>query len=167
MRLGLHGKSIVIDDRVSVIGSHNFDPRSDDYNTESGFIIYDRAVADALRAEILRDTEPQNAWTIGKRQRRFAATVRSETAVAAVISVAAFCLAARRLETGRHPASHLRVRGLADLARPSNWEAASTRRWATCAPAGRSLHPGWDLTYRLCVAKYGAWKRIGQRNICR
>jgi cardiolipin synthase C len=69
VRLGLHGKSIVIDDRVSVIGSHNFDPRSDNYNTESGFIIYDSAVADALRAAILHDAEPQNAWTIAKRQR--------------------------------------------------------------------------------------------------
>jgi phosphatidylserine/phosphatidylglycerophosphate/cardiolipin synthase-like enzyme len=69
VRLGLHGKSIAIDDRVSVIGSHNFDPRSDDYNTESGFIIYDRAVTERLRAAMLRNAEPQNAWTIAKRQR--------------------------------------------------------------------------------------------------
>jgi phosphatidylserine/phosphatidylglycerophosphate/cardiolipin synthase-like enzyme len=69
VRLGLHGKSIAIDDRVSVIGSHNFDPRSDDYNTESGFIIYDRAVTERLRTAVLRNTEPQNAWTIAKRQR--------------------------------------------------------------------------------------------------
>ncbi len=69
VRLGLHAKSIAIDDRVSVIGSHNFDPRSDDYNTESGFIIYDRAVTERLRAAMLRDTEAQNAWTIAKRKR--------------------------------------------------------------------------------------------------
>lgn len=69
VRLGLHGKSIVIDDRVSVIGSHNFDPRSDDYNTESGFIIYDRTVAGRVRSAVLRNTEPQNAWTIAKRRR--------------------------------------------------------------------------------------------------
>ncbi|MEO7432544.1 MAG: phospholipase D family protein [Dokdonella sp.] len=69
VRLGLHGKSIAIDDRISVIGSHNFDPRSDDYNTESGFIIYDRAVTERLRSAMLRNTEPQNAWTIARRER--------------------------------------------------------------------------------------------------
>ncbi len=69
VRFGLHAKSLVIDDDVSVIGSHNFDPRSDDYNTESGFIIYDRAVAARVRAAVLRDAAPQNAWTIAKRER--------------------------------------------------------------------------------------------------
>lgn len=69
VRLGLHAKSLVIDDRVAMIGSHNFDPRSDDYNTESGFIFYDRAVAARVRAEILRNTEPRNAWVIARSQR--------------------------------------------------------------------------------------------------
>lgn len=69
VRLGLHAKSLVIDDRVAMIGSHNFDPRSDDYNTESGFIIYDTAVAARLRSEIVRNTEPQNAWVIARSQR--------------------------------------------------------------------------------------------------
>jgi phosphatidylserine/phosphatidylglycerophosphate/cardiolipin synthase-like enzyme len=69
VRLGLHAKSIAIDDRVSVIGSHNFDPRSDDYNTESGFILYDRTITTRLRDAVLRNTEPQNAWTIARRER--------------------------------------------------------------------------------------------------
>ncbi len=69
VRLGLHAKSIVIDDAISLIGSHNFDPRSDRYNTESGFIIHDRAFATLLRASILRDNDPGNAWTIAKRER--------------------------------------------------------------------------------------------------
>lgn len=69
VRLGLHAKSLVIDDRVAMIGSHNFDPRSDDYNTESGFIFYDSAVAGRVRAEILRNTEPHNAWVIARSQR--------------------------------------------------------------------------------------------------
>jgi cardiolipin synthase C len=68
-RIGLHAKSIVIDGRISLIGSHNFDPRSDNYNTESGFIIHDAAFAQALRASVLRDTEPQNAWVIARRPR--------------------------------------------------------------------------------------------------
>ncbi|CAM5492058.1 phospholipase D-like domain-containing protein [Rhodanobacter lindaniclasticus] len=67
-RSGLHAKSIVIDDDFSMVGSHNFDPRSDHYNTESGVIVYDHAFADELRQAILRDTEPQNAWVIAPRQ---------------------------------------------------------------------------------------------------
>ena len=67
VRLGLHAKSLVIDGSVSVIGSHNFDPRSDDYNTESGFIIHDATVAALVRSAVLHDAEPQNAWVIAKR----------------------------------------------------------------------------------------------------
>jgi phosphatidylserine/phosphatidylglycerophosphate/cardiolipin synthase-like enzyme len=69
VRLGLHAKSIVIDDRIALIGSHNFDPRSDDYNTESGFIIHDAQVAARVRAAIERNTQPRNAWIIAKRHR--------------------------------------------------------------------------------------------------
>jgi putative cardiolipin synthase len=69
VRLGLHAKSIVIDDTIAMIGSHNFDPRSDYYNTESGFIIHDRDFASALHASILRDSEAGNSWTIARRPR--------------------------------------------------------------------------------------------------
>jgi phosphatidylserine/phosphatidylglycerophosphate/cardiolipin synthase-like enzyme len=68
VRLGLHAKSIVIDGTVTLIGSHNFDPRSDNYNTESGFIIHDAAFARLVRASMLRDTAPDNAWTIARRE---------------------------------------------------------------------------------------------------
>lgn len=67
LRMGLHAKSIVIDGRVALIGSHNFDPRSDHYNTESGVIVYDEAFAADVRASILRDTAPENAWVVAKR----------------------------------------------------------------------------------------------------
>src|SRR5690606_13750142 len=33
VRYGLHSKSLVVDERVGVVGTHNFDPRGDDYNT--------------------------------------------------------------------------------------------------------------------------------------
>jgi phosphatidylserine/phosphatidylglycerophosphate/cardiolipin synthase-like enzyme len=69
VRVGLHAKAMVIDDEVTVIGSHNFDPRSDRYNTESGFIIFDRALADKVRASILRDIDADNAWVVAKRPR--------------------------------------------------------------------------------------------------
>jgi phosphatidylserine/phosphatidylglycerophosphate/cardiolipin synthase-like enzyme len=67
VRLGLHAKSMVIDDQLVVIGSHNFDPRSDIYNTESGFIIDDRALAHAVGEAILRDTAAGNSWVIARR----------------------------------------------------------------------------------------------------
>ncbi|MCW5577554.1 MAG: phospholipase D family protein [Dokdonella sp.] len=69
VRLGLHAKSLVIDGSTTIIGSHNFDPRSDDYNTESGFIVSDRALAARVRAAVLLDAAPQNAWVIAPRQR--------------------------------------------------------------------------------------------------
>lgn len=69
VRLGLHAKSIVIDGEITVIGSHNFDPRSDHYNTEAGFIIFDRTFAAAVGAAIERDCAAQNAWTIARRPR--------------------------------------------------------------------------------------------------
>jgi putative cardiolipin synthase len=67
-RFGLHAKSIVIDDDIAMVGSHNFDPRSDHYNTEAGVIIYDQRFASQLRQSILRDTQPENAWVIGPRR---------------------------------------------------------------------------------------------------
>ena len=69
VRVGMHAKSIVIDDHTTLIGSHNFDPRSDNYNTESGFIIHDAQLAAQVSAAILRDMQPQNSWTIAKRPR--------------------------------------------------------------------------------------------------
>ncbi|MDW2983174.1 MAG: phospholipase D family protein [Rhodanobacter sp.] len=68
MRFGLHAKSIVVDDTFAMVGSHNFDPRSDHYNTESGVIVYDRDFADRLRHSIMRSTQPENAWVIAPRQ---------------------------------------------------------------------------------------------------
>ena len=67
MRMGLHAKSLVVDGRIGVVGTHNFDPRGDTYNTESAVVIDDPAFAAALAASIRRDMAPGNAWTIGRR----------------------------------------------------------------------------------------------------
>ncbi len=67
IRIGLHAKSLVVDGRVGVVGTHNFDPRSDNYNTESAMVIADPAFAQLLEASIRRDMEPGNAWVIGRR----------------------------------------------------------------------------------------------------
>ncbi|MDX1570721.1 MAG: phospholipase D family protein [Xanthomonadales bacterium] len=65
-RASLHGKTLVIDGLITVIGSHNFDPRSEDYNTESGLIIVDREIADVASREILRATQSGNAWVVAR-----------------------------------------------------------------------------------------------------
>ncbi|MGF6711195.1 putative cardiolipin synthase [Luteibacter sp. W1I16] len=69
VRFGLHAKSIVVDDTFAMVGTHNFDPRSDHYNTESGVIVYDKRFADRLRDSIMQDTRPGNAWVIAPRQK--------------------------------------------------------------------------------------------------
>jgi len=66
-RASLHAKSLVVDDDVAMVGSHNFDPRSSNYNTESGVIVYDPKFAATLRAAIVQATQPQNAWLIAPR----------------------------------------------------------------------------------------------------
>jgi len=67
VRVGLHAKSMVVDGHIAVVGSHNFDPRSDDFNTESLVIIPNKDFAQALAASIHRDMQPENAWTIAPR----------------------------------------------------------------------------------------------------
>jgi len=67
-RFALHAKSLVVDDRLAMVGSHNFDPRSDHYNTEAGVIVYDPRFATELRNSILRDTQPENAWVVAPRR---------------------------------------------------------------------------------------------------
>ncbi len=67
VRIGLHSKSLVVDERVGVIGTHNFDPRGDRYNTESAVVIPDPLFAQALASSIRRDILPANSWTIGRR----------------------------------------------------------------------------------------------------
>jgi len=68
LRVGLHAKSMVVDERIAVIGSHNFDPRSDDFNTESFLLIDDAGFAGLLAASIRNDMLPENAWAIAPRE---------------------------------------------------------------------------------------------------
>lgn len=68
IRAGLHAKSMVIDEHIAVIGSHNFDPRSDDYNTESLLLIEDDSFSKLLAASIRKDMLPGNAWAIAPRE---------------------------------------------------------------------------------------------------
>jgi phosphatidylserine/phosphatidylglycerophosphate/cardiolipin synthase-like enzyme len=66
-RVGLHAKSLVIDDEIGMVGTHNFDPRSDKFNTESALIVHDAGFARELAEYIHKDAAPENAWTIARR----------------------------------------------------------------------------------------------------
>lgn len=67
-RYGMHAKSMVVDRKTAVIGTHNFDPRGQTYNTEAVLIIRDNAFADALATSIERDMAPANSWVIAPRK---------------------------------------------------------------------------------------------------
>jgi phosphatidylserine/phosphatidylglycerophosphate/cardiolipin synthase-like enzyme len=67
VRIGLHCKSMVVDEQIGIVGSHNFDPRSTDYNTESLVMVHDPAFARALAASIRRDMAPGNSWVVAPR----------------------------------------------------------------------------------------------------
>ena len=66
-RISLHAKLAVVDDEISVVTSHNLDPRSERYNTENGIVVRDREFARFLKAMIERDMAPRNAWYVGLR----------------------------------------------------------------------------------------------------
>ncbi len=76
----LHAKTLVIDGKTVYIGTFNFDPRSQNLNTEVGVIIHDEALARAVEASIETDMAPGNSWnaatddpdqhaTLGKRSK--------------------------------------------------------------------------------------------------
>jgi len=68
-RASIHSKSMVIDNEISIIGSHNFDPRGVAINTEVTVTITDKEFAAELTDDIKLAMQPQNSWTIAKRQR--------------------------------------------------------------------------------------------------
>lgn len=69
IRRGMHAKSFAIDGRIAMIGSHNFDPRSNRINTESGVIVWDAAFTQALEQVIAADIAPEQSWTIAPKRR--------------------------------------------------------------------------------------------------
>jgi cardiolipin synthase C len=58
----LHAKTLVIDSRTVFIGTFNFDPRSENLNTEVGVIIHDERLARAVEASIETDMASGNSW---------------------------------------------------------------------------------------------------------
>ena len=58
----MHAKTMVVDGKTVYIGTFNFDPRSENLNTEVGVIIHDEALARAVEASIETDMAPGNSW---------------------------------------------------------------------------------------------------------
>ena len=57
---------MVVDGRVLYIGTFNFDPRSENLNTEAGAIIHDARLARAVEQAIAFDMQPGNSWDAAK-----------------------------------------------------------------------------------------------------
>ncbi len=66
-RISVHAKLLVIDGRIAVVTSHNFDPRSELFNTENGIVVEDEVFARALSDYIETMIEPRNSWLVAAR----------------------------------------------------------------------------------------------------
>ncbi len=62
----IHAKSMVVDSRITFIGTYNFDPRSENLNTEVGAIIHNETLARAVEQAIETDMLPGNSWDAAK-----------------------------------------------------------------------------------------------------
>ena len=61
---GLHAKSMVIDQSISVIGTFNLDPRSANLNTECITILFDDRINADLKKVMQQEQLPENAWKV-------------------------------------------------------------------------------------------------------
>lgn len=59
---GLHAKTMVIDEKITVIGTFNLDPRSANLNTECMAIIHSENVAKAVLKGMEVEFKPENSW---------------------------------------------------------------------------------------------------------
>ncbi len=58
----IHAKTMVVDKIHTYIGTFNFDPRSQNLNTEVGVIVQDASLANKVQASIEADMQPENSW---------------------------------------------------------------------------------------------------------
>jgi putative cardiolipin synthase len=67
----LHAKSMVVDGRIAYIGTFNFDPRSENLNTEVGVVVHHAGFAQRLQALMEADMRPENSWSAAERPDRY------------------------------------------------------------------------------------------------
>ena len=60
-QMGLHAKSMVIDDHIIMVGTFNLDPRSANLNTECVVIVRDQQQARRLKRQMMVEMDAQNA----------------------------------------------------------------------------------------------------------
>lgn len=58
----IHAKTMVIDSDTLFIGTFNFDPRSENLNTEIGVVIHNPDLAKSVENAIKTDMLPENSW---------------------------------------------------------------------------------------------------------
>ncbi len=63
-RFGQHAKTMVIDERVLVVGTFNVDPRSANLNTECVAVIPSPELAEGVARHIEVEMQPDNAWPV-------------------------------------------------------------------------------------------------------
>ena len=61
---GLHAKSMVIDDAITVIGTFNLDPRSANLKTECIVIVHSDKITKGVLRGMEEEFKPQNSWEI-------------------------------------------------------------------------------------------------------
>ncbi|MFT5513409.1 MAG: putative cardiolipin synthase [Bacteroidia bacterium] len=59
---GLHAKSMVIDNKTTVVGTFNLDPRSANLNTECIVVVQSDKVAKGVLAGMAIEFQPENSW---------------------------------------------------------------------------------------------------------
>lgn len=58
----IHAKTMVVDKKTAYIGTFNFDPRSQNLNTEVGVIVQDAGLSSQVQSSIEADMQPENSW---------------------------------------------------------------------------------------------------------
>ncbi len=63
---GLHSKTMVVDKKISVVGTFNLDPRSINLNTECIVVIHSKKITSNILDHIEEEFLPENSWKITK-----------------------------------------------------------------------------------------------------
>jgi len=61
-KFGLHAKSMVVDEEITVIGTFNLDPRSANLNTECVIIIHSKEISSYVLKNMEDEFKPENSW---------------------------------------------------------------------------------------------------------
>jgi cardiolipin synthase C len=67
-QFAIHAKTIVSDGDLVLVGSHNFDPRSERYNTEAALLIWDEDLGAEMENEIRMLIGDGSSWAVALKQ---------------------------------------------------------------------------------------------------